>query len=367
MLWFLANNAGPIGLDIGHNSIKMIQLGGHGERLSVIAADRVEFDRSITANAEQRRSFAVSAVKEMLNRCSFHGRNVISCLSGDELKIKSLRIDAEVDEKTPAILEDEIASRSGINANTETINYMVAGKVRQGDETKTELILFTADKEVINTHIEFLEEAGLRPVAIDIVPCALFRNFERFLRRQRDSEAVNVFVDLGSRFTTVVISRGRDISFVKQIPIGRTSFNIGISRKLDIGIDKAVALREQLTKARRQSNIDAQTRRMVVDSMQEAIEELAKEISLCFRYYAVTFRGKRPRRAIFTGGQAYEQGLVDAMRQRLGVEIEIAEPLRHFDLKNVNFGSERRSALCEWAVAVGLSLKGSDAVISGRN
>jgi hypothetical protein len=31
-------------------------------------------------------------------------------------------------------------------------------------------------------------------------------------------------------------------------------------------------------------------------------EELAKEISLCFRYYTVTFRGKRVEKAIFTGG-----------------------------------------------------------------
>jgi len=36
----------------------------------------------------------------------------------------------------------------------------------------------------------------------------------------------------------------------------------------------------------------------------------------------------------------------------------VAEPLRGFDMMNVNFDSDRRGLLCEWAVAVGLSLKG---------
>ena len=46
----------------------------------------------------------------------------------------------------------------------------------------------------------------------------------------------------------------------------------------------------------------------------------------------------------------------------MGIEFEIVQPLRGFDLSRegsgVIFNGDRRSSLCEWAVAAGLALKG---------
>ncbi|MHC4855951.1 MAG: hypothetical protein ACYS72_06070, partial [Planctomycetota bacterium] len=81
-------------------------------------------------------------------------------------------------------------------------------------------------------------------------------------------------------------------------------------------------------------------------------------ISLCFRYYAVTFRGQRPTKAAFAGGEAYESALIEALQKRLGVEICVAEPLRGFDLTRVAFNRRPNPLMCEWAIAVGLALKG---------
>jgi len=363
----LTNKVSPIGLDIGHHSIKMVQLACTGDRLRVVAAEKSEFDESVNGDLEKRRSLTVSALNEMLGRGSFHGRNVVSCLSNEQLTIKSLRLDAGQGSVPETALESEIANRLGLNPQSESINYMVAGDVVAGDETKTELILFTACQDILKKHIDFLEDLNLTPAAIDTIPCALFRSFERSLRRQRDSQVVNVFVDVGSKFTTVVITRGRDITFVKQIPIGAGHFNIGISNKLSVSLGEAEVLREKLKQPRRRSGIDAQTRQMVIDAMQEIIEKLAAEISLCFRYYSVTFRGKRPGRAFFAGGGTYEKRLMDSLRNRLGVEIEVAEPLKGFDFGNVVFSGDRRGPLCEWAVAVGLSLKGWNATGGGVN
>ena len=363
----LTNKVSPIGLDIGHHSIKMIQLADTAGHLQVIAAEKVDFDQAINGDSEKRRSFAAAAVSEMLGRGSFRGRNVVSCLSNEQLKIKSFRLDAGQVGGPEAALESEIAERLGLDLDTESMNYMVAGDVIAGDETKTELILFTACEDTLKKHIEFLEESNLIPVAIDTIPCALFRSFEKSLRREKDSQIVSVFVDVGSRFTTVVITRGRDITFVKQIPIGTGQFDACVSNKLSVSLTEAEVLREKLKQPRRHSDIDSQTRQMVVDAIQEVVEKLAAEISLCFRYYSVTFRGSRPGRAFFAGGGTYEQRLLDSLRQRLGVEIEIAEPLKGFDFGNAGFGGDRRGPLCEWAVAVGLCLKGWNAIDSGVN
>jgi Tfp pilus assembly PilM family ATPase len=181
-------------------------------------------------------------------------------------------------------------------------------------------------------------------------------------------------VDVGSRFTTVVFGRGGQISFVKQIPIGGEDFVQEVAAKLGVSEGEAEMLRESLrmekgapipkqgpanpTPADSGQRLDISTQQTIVNAISAVAEDLAKEILLCLRYYTVTFRGKRVERAVFAGGEAYEGILLNVLRRQLTVEIGVAEPLRGFDMMNVDFGSDRRSLHCEWAVAVGLGLKG---------
>jgi len=347
----------------------MIQLAGNGEQVTVHAADKICIDGDTNGDAEERRRIVISAIKQMLARSNFHGKSVVSCLPNDKLKITSLRLaEAEMGE-IEQFLRKEVSHRFGLSSDRDLINFLVAGSTRQGDEIRKELILFAADDETIKGHIDMLEEARLRPVAIDAVPCALFRSFERLLRRQEDKERTVVFVDLGSRFTTVVFGCGGEISFVKQMQLGGEKFNHEIAAKLGISIKEAETLRENLRRersvsgtclenGRNENHIDALTRQAVVDAIGLVAEELAREISLCFRYYTVTFRGKRVERAVFSGGEAHEGILLDVLRRQLAVEIEVAQPLKGFEMTNVKFDACKRGSLCDWAVAVGLSLKG---------
>lgn len=364
----------PIGLDIGHNSIKMIQLVMNGNEVRVLAADKVRFDPSVNGDEQERRTFIISAIKQMLARSNFRGRNVVSCVPNDKLRITSLRLaEAETDQIERA-LEKEAAHRFGLDLTKNTINYLVAGKVRHGDENKTELILFATDNETIKAHIGMLEQAQLKPAAVDTVPCALFRSFERSLRRQQDRELTVVFVDVGSRFTTVVFSHEGDIRFVKQVRVGGEKFNRDIAARLGVDINQAEMLRRRLRMERGYSapkpdaadqmsatgeqQLDSATRQVIVDAISAVADELAREISRCLRYYTVTFRGRRADRAVFAGGEAYENILLDVLRRQLDIEIEVAQPLKNFDLMPARFDGRRRDLLCEWAVAVGLSLKG---------
>jgi len=368
----------PIGLDIGHNSIKMIQLVIDDEQISVIAADETRIDAGENGDEQSRRSFVISAIKRMLVNGSFLGRNVVSCLPSDKLRITSLRLAEAERYGIEQALRREVAHRFGLDPDKDSMDYMIAGSVRQGDEVKNELILFATDNETIKNHIATLEEAELRPVAIDTIPCALFRSFERSLRRQEDRDRTAVFVDVGSFFTTVVFGRGGEISFIKQIQIGGQKFTHEIAAKLGINVGEAEMLQEALrvdpglfslksnmsekAPAENWHDIDMSTRQVMVDAVSAVAEDLVREISLCLRYYTVTFRGKRVERAVFAGGGAYEDILLNILRRRLAVEIELGQPLRGFDLSsgriNVNFDSDRRGLFCEWAVAVGLGLKG---------
>lgn len=358
MLEFLKTKTSPIGLDIGRNSIKMLQMQLDGERVIVTAADERQLNPEISEDEQARTEATIAAIKEMLVRGEFHKREVITCLPSSDLIIKSLRLDTGDEREIEKSLKGGIIERSGLKADSYEVRFMSAGNIRQGDEIKSEVILFAISKESLNKHMHILEEAGVTPVAIDTVPCALFRSLQRSLRRTDDREKANVFVDIGASHTTVIIGRAGEIIFAKQIDIAGSQITHEVASRLGIGLEEAVHLRGKLRNEIEAQEIEPAARQAVIDSMYSVIDELAREISLCFRYYAVTFRGQRPGQVVFAGGEAYEETLVNALRRHLGIEIEITEPLKGFDISKVRFPADKKTTLCEWAVAAGLCLKG---------
>lgn len=346
----------PIGLEIGHAMIKMIQLSRQGESWRVEAAAEAAVDSQLEPGSDHWRQAVVAALRDCLGRGGFCGRQVVSCLPGDVLKVKSLRLDAAEPELIDAFIATDVAPRFGLDAERDEIRYSVAGSVFQGEQIKKEVIFFGIDRTALAEHIALLEEAELEPIAVETIPGALFRSFQATLRRREDKEVVSVFVELGAKYTTVIIGRGQEVAFVKQIPLAGRQFNQQVASRLGISLEEAVQLRLRLHSDEAET-IDAETAQAVRDAISGAVEELAHEISLCFKYYAVTFRGRKPSEAVFAGGEAYEPALMDALKRHLGVEIRIAEPLRGFDLTRADFDRRHQPQLCEWTIAVGLALK----------
>jgi type IV pilus assembly protein PilM len=366
MFNFLNTKTSPIGLDVGCNSVKMLQLEGGGDKMVVLAADEVRLGPGIWDDEQAGRDAAIIAIKGILARGHFQKTEVISCLPSSKLIIKSLRLDTFDDEKVEKTIKSGIIERFGLKTETHEIRFISAGNIRQGDEIKNEIILFAIDKESLRKHIEMLEQAGVVPISLDTVPCALFRSLQRSLRRTADQEKANVFVDVGASHTTVIIGKAGEMIFAKQIDIAGEQINQKIASVLGIGFDEAVHLRSKLRNEAEAGGIEPAMRQIVIDNMRSVIDELAKEISLCFRYYAVTFRGQQPSQVIFAGGEAYEQTLINALEQHLGIKVEVTEPLRGFDLSRIEIPAGKKAMLCEWAVATGLCLEGMDVAEGGK-
>ena len=351
----------PIGLDIGHSAIKMVQLAVCDDDVRVLASDRAPVNWDGAVDDEARQEVVVRTIQQLLARNRFRGRGVISALPPEKLRITSLRL-AEVEmHQAERTLRKEAAHRFGLDPRVDAINYVLAGNVRQGDELKSEFILFATDDDTIRSHIALLEAAGLEPEGIDAGPCALFRNFERTMRRQEDRERTIIFIDVGHRYTVVAFGRAGEMCFVKQMAFGTARFAEDIAAKLDLSVEDAQALRRRMLN---RESVDAATCRTVADTLHATAEQLAAEISLCLRYYTVTFRGKRVERAVLAGGGVHETTLLDVMKHHLAIDTQIAEPFRGFDTGRTDGQADCPGLSSEFALAVGLSLKGTSPVPS---
>ena len=368
----LGRNRWPIALDIGAESIKMLQMQWSGGALSVRACGRWRLPVGGAETPEARRELVVGAVREMLRAGGFQGNRVISALSGGELKIKNVRVQGAGRGEVETLLLAEARERFGCDFAPDQLHFLRAGDIRRGAENCEEYILLGAPGPIIEDHYRMLLAMGLRPVHIDAEPLAVFRPFERGLRRQADEDNISVIVDLGHSSTKVIVARGRDVVLIKTIPIGGRNFAEAVGWQLNLSYEEACDLRHQIMwerSARSAAPAEAEANRetdpnsvswTIVDAVRGEVGNLAREIALCLRYCSVTFRGLRPGQIVLTGGEAYDPAMVRLLTDQLGVECVIGQPLRGVDTSGVDMGGDRRSVLAEWGVCAGLALRSEE-------
>ncbi|MDY6913936.1 MAG: pilus assembly protein PilM [Planctomycetota bacterium] len=369
----------PIALDIGSDSVKLLQMQRVGSTVMVSACGRWQAPTPAEADAEHRRKLIATAVRDILRSEAFSGRDVISSLSCSQLNIKNVRLPHMPESELAEAVKWEAEERLNLNREADELNYLNAGQVRQGNETRDEIIMLAATSEVVNDHLGLLSEIGLRPKHIDAEPVALFRSFERFLRRRADEQAVSVIADVGQSATRLVVARGRQIIFIKHIGIGGRTFSEAAAKQLNLSFKEACDLRgrimqdctEQTYGGRRRDDESAPTPQAVAreassinwtvyDAVRGEVEALAREIALCLRYCSVTFRGLRPEQITATGGQAYDPAVVKLLAEHLNIPCVMGQPLKGIDVSGVDLGGDRRSMMAEWAVCAGLAMQNAN-------
>ena len=82
----------PIGLDIGFDSIKMLQLEASGGALSVEVAARLPIPAEARGSADLRMPVAVDMIRQMFRQNPFHGRRVVATLPREIVHVKNLRL-----------------------------------------------------------------------------------------------------------------------------------------------------------------------------------------------------------------------------------------------------------------------------------
>lgn len=378
--FLVANKPSPIALDLGAGGIRMMQLKKIGGRLCALASGRWRFPLALAswkcADLQQRRSAAVQAVREMLKTSEFKGRRVVSSISTSLLHIKNVRLPhMEGKELHQAVLW-EAKERFGFEVKSDQMSYINAGPVRQGNETRDEIIMVAISPQAIEEHLSLLEEAGLRPDHIDAEPIAMFRSFERFLRRSEDEQAVSVVMDIGLSGSSVVVARGRQILFIKSIDIGGRRLNEAVASQLSLSYDEACELRLRCIRDNMdrcvakpadpmgrgcEMRVDPNNVNWTIhDALRGEMESLAREVSLCLRYCSVTFRGLRCERITVVGGEAYDPAVIQLLSEHLGIECVVGQPLRGIDTSNVDVGGDRRGMLAEWSTCGGLAVRNLD-------
>lgn len=355
----------PIGIDLGTRCVRMLQLERSADGCGFVAAAaaRQTLPDEVQGIGDEFHAAAGEAIRRMLVGGGFAGRRVVSGLPAPAVQYKNLRLPKMPADELAAAVQWEAGDRLHLGRNASSVQFYNAGEVRQGDDLRQEIILLAAADATVEQHTQMLVDCGLEPVAIDVTPSALARCVQLLgvgADGDGDDDASRLVIEVGYSSSKVLILREGRIVFFKLIAVGGRNFDQAVAAALSISVADAADLRRRLGDADAAETIGGDADRVRTVSRQAlrpVVSDLAREVGLCLRYYSVTFRGRRPGRALLMGGGSRDADLAGALSEATGLGVTPVDPLAAVDLQPVRAVVGSEAARREWAVAAGLSLR----------
>jgi len=313
MFGFLKSRAYSIGVDVGHDSLKLAQLANNGEGVCLIAGRTERRPESIKPGSAAWQRWAVDAIREATANHRFRGRNVIAAIPANDVFIDHVKV-AGLSEKFEIPLK-VILSKIKQKLSFEPEDAMIKYLPTEDDN----VLVMATERKIIDRHLAIYEKAGLSIESIGAWPVALATCYTGlFGRRTADVAAIVMLLDIEPNYTNLVICRHRNPLFACSIPIG---------------------LRQL--------------------SDESAVTRLVLELTASRRQFASMHRIAQIERLIFLSGQAVDANIYTTIAKQMEIQAQMGDCLAAVEIENpYRSGIDRRdgNANVNWAIAFGLSL-----------
>jgi type IV pilus assembly protein PilM len=213
------------------------------------------------------------------------------------------------------------------------------------------VLVAAAHRDLIDSVVTAIQDAGLEPVEIDLDTAALSRAFA-VTGGTQETEAV---VSVGAGLTMVVVHRDGALQFVRTIDIGGDAVSHSIASALDLPMVDA----EQLKRALGRPGTTAEGEETARHAVASVVNELVSEIQNSIRYYSSLPGREPPVRVVMTGGATRTIGLLEQLRRGLDIPVVEGSPLSTVDASRLSMTQAEAFAINPTvAVPIGLALDG---------
>ena len=236
--WLSTKRAGPIGVDIGSRSVKLLQF--NADRSEIIDAVRWDLPSGIPQDETAQDEAFIEGLRQARQGRDFRGKNAVLCLGAQHLYVQNIRVSKSSGDDLERLVRNEAEGKLPFAAQETDIRFLEAADVRQGDTSKREVVLLACHQPVLHRLLQVVVNAGLRPLAVDVEPCAVLRCYASQFRRDEDKQHRVMFVGASVRPSS--LPRVRPL-FVKYIDISGRHFDEAVAKHLRMALPEAVARR----------------------------------------------------------------------------------------------------------------------------
>jgi type IV pilus assembly protein PilM len=311
------------GLDIGHSNIKIMQLDTSNGSPKVLGYGFGQYSAQAITNGQIVDYKALAASLHDLFEEHLLGeittKRVACTVPTARTFSRPMKLPLMNDKDIAEAVRLEAEQYIPVPAANLYIDFDIARRDQQG----IDLLMVATPKNIIDSHIKFLEGVGLEPVALEPTMNASARFFD-LADPAHDQPAV--LIDFGS--TAVDLAVFDKTMFVNSTVDGGNDNMTGlISQKLEISSDDAYKLKNQYG--------------IGVSDQQEAIKEalgsildnLLREVRRIVRYYEEhSGAGQRKiSQIVILGGGATMPGLSQYLSTELKLPTRMLDPWSHVD------------------------------------
>lgn len=347
---------GAVGLDIGTSAVRAAEIAGRKEPAILTRFAQIALPPGAVVDGEIADPEAVSAkIKELWRRGGFRIKRVAIGVANQKVVVRQVDLPFMEEAELRGALQFQAQEYIPIPIEDAILDFQILEEFPgEGGERMMRVLLVAAQRDMINTFVSVVQNAGLDPALIDVTPFAALRPLidrAPSVLDEREGEAV---VDIGGGVTTIVVHEGGAPRFVRTLPAGGSDITKALVASLGVPEEDAEGVKARV-------GLTPEGAAPPVEGAGKIIEERAAafldEIRGSLDYYQGQPGAARVARVKLTGGGARLPNLAQRLAAVLHLPVEEAQPLAHVKLGRLGLSPEQlvqMSAVA--AVAVGLAM-----------
>lgn len=355
-----------VGVDIGSYNIKVVQLkkiGDNEYQLLKYGSTPISLEYNTESSPFDRKQLAITALKRLLIQNKISTKKAVTSVSGNSVIVRYVKFPSLSHAELEKTIQFEAEPYIPFGVQDVNIGFQILGEVTDEGQKKMETILIAAKKEIIQDRTDILQEAGLRPVIVDVDAFALENAFELNSVTQGAGENV-MLVNIGALITNIVIVENGVCRVVRDVLVGGDNFTKALQKNLQVDYSTGEKMKWEngliMFDERNMENPteDNEDKAQISGIIANAVKSLIEEIQRSIDYYQTQSEEKIVSRIVLSGGSAKLKNLDKFMSQELHIPVEIHNP---FSSERVNTNLFSGGELVEDApslvVAFGLALR----------
>ncbi|MEL6345159.1 MAG: type IV pilus assembly protein PilM [Myxococcota bacterium] len=346
-------NQSVVGLDIGSSHIKLLQLehDARARRWRLVSFGMTELPpEAIVDGAVMNSNVIISAVNELLTRHRVKTSSVVASVSGNAVIIKRINLPQMNMDELEESIRWEAEQYIPFDINDVNIDVQILDGASD-DPGQMEVLLVAARKDLVNEYISLIQQAGLKPVVMDVDSFAVANMFELNYGNLQGSIAL---INIGASNVNIHVLRDGVSAFTRDIGVGGRQFTEEIQRALNVSYEVAEAMKVGGDTTEHNAMVPQE-----IEQVLSAVSEtLSKEIQRSLDFYLSTSASSGLSQVYLSGGAARTPGLSRAINRETGLPVEVVDPFRAIDIDERAFNpAYLRDVAPQAAVVVGLATR----------
>lgn len=347
-----------LGIDIGYDSIKLVQLektsGGYAIRKA--GTKKVHNDLNTFDPENITKSQWVAALQDLCKDLKINPKkfkNAVTSLSGSHISVKQITTLEMSNDELAASLEFEAKKHIPLDGTEAVLDFHVIGHDPK-ELDKINVIMIATTKNLVKQHNEILTEAGFNHGIYDADPIAMVNCY--LANHKQSKDGVDILMNIGNQTTSVVVWGKNQRFYFRELNFGGHHFTQSIMRRNEL--DYASAEQMKLEKglpsihSKEFSENDNQDTFSIQVAEKSVCTQFVDELRKTLRYYIKTSNQAYFNKMYLMGGSASFKGMLEYIGENLNVEMELLNPLAGMTF------DEKLENPAQYAIAVGLGLRG---------